>query len=300
MGCTHPLIFVNYGINPDTGKRILKLVPQRVDSNWSSIESRHGIDNVFRLPCGKCEACKLAKMRDWATRCELESQYHSETCFLTLTYDNFHYFPALKTFKHDLKKFRARMCKAGFHFKDFTCCEQGEHTGRWHFHMICFGYCPHDQKYYSKSKSGEYLYTSAELNKLWKYGQVYVGEFSYSVGAYIAGYCAKKLKGDNPLEFLSMSPGLGKQYLLDHKEELLKYGSIQMKNGYTAPIPHYFVKLLEDEGLINNDFHIKNSDKYRALENAEMLELNICQREELFNYRSQKYKDKLFRKKRGL
>ena len=57
------------------GKKDLKLYSKgRLDYDLNSLKEKYGSDNVFLLPCGKCESCRRNSAEDWAIRCELEAK----------------------------------------------------------------------------------------------------------------------------------------------------------------------------------------------------------------------------------
>ena len=66
-----------------------------------------------QVPCGRCIGCRLEYSRQWAIRCVHESQMHTENCFITLTYDNYHLPPGgtlvLEHFQKFMKRFRSRI-----------------------------------------------------------------------------------------------------------------------------------------------------------------------------------------------
>lgn len=305
--CLNPQIFIDYGINPETGKRLLKLAPKRADYNLRTLEAKHGLNNVLVVPCGSCDACRRVKRQEWSVRCELESIYYDVSSFITLTYDEAHC--PKKLIKRDLQKFIKSLRNCGFKFRYFGCGEYGSLTGRCHFHIILFGYYPEDCKFYACSKSGGQMFTSKFIDSLWKKGFVTIQPFERGMAAYTAGYVSKKLL-DNPdwlegdsIPFLLMStrPGIGFQYCVDHVKEIYEYGHIQLANGFSAPIPHYFDKIVESCGLYDIK-KVQNDRKTvtRQNENDSMIKLRLKNREQLYKLNAIKMKDKLYKTKRGL
>lgn len=89
--CYRPLLAKRTDeINPETGKRAIRFLPQRIDDHdYEWYKKRYGNDLVL-IPCGKCPSCLKQYSFDWSIRLMCEKQYHEKTCFLTLTYDNKH------------------------------------------------------------------------------------------------------------------------------------------------------------------------------------------------------------------
>lgn len=219
--------------------------------------------HTFLLPCGRCIGCKLDKAKTWALRCMHEAKFHTESCWLTLTYDEQH-LPQengySKLVRSDLQKFIKRLRKAGCKFKYFGCGEYGDRTGRCHFHIILFGYRPTDLEVYKRSKEGFIMYNSAFLQKKWKNGFVVVADVSFDTAGYTARYSMKKqfkTKIVNPNEevykpFLCMStrPAIGKDWYNSFKDDVFPNDKIVFyRNGdpvITRP-PRYYEKLLESE-----------------------------------------------------
>ena len=135
--CLDPFVAVNLYTKED-GKKFLKLYPKsRLNYDLKTLKEHYGEDNVYTLPCGKCESCRRNRAEEWAVRCELEAKQHKYNYFLTLTFDDYHIEKA--SFK-DLQKFLDRL--EGFNherkFKYFAAQELGELTERLHFHLILF------------------------------------------------------------------------------------------------------------------------------------------------------------------
>lgn len=64
-----------------------------------------------------------------------------------------------------------------------------------HYHAAVFNYWPTDAKFYKQNHVGDLLYTSQELNEIWKNGYVIVGRLTFESAAYIARYVYKKAYG---------------------------------------------------------------------------------------------------------
>lgn len=93
------------------------------------------------VPCGKCEACKIARKKENADRLMLESRYHMFNYFVTLTYAP-EFYPEdesldPKVLRDYLKRLRER---CGFMPRYFACGEYGDedYTERAHYHLAIF------------------------------------------------------------------------------------------------------------------------------------------------------------------
>ena len=102
MTCYHPMKGFVIG-KTENGKKNLKIVPYDTECVFKPLGSdfweAHGhvldhrvvqgrlVTEFVPIPCGQCIGCRIDYSKQWATRCMLESQYHDENYFLTLTYD---------------------------------------------------------------------------------------------------------------------------------------------------------------------------------------------------------------------
>lgn len=239
MPCYGPLTaYYAKEVNP-TGRRSL-VFDQRA--------SHSGVP--IRLPCGQCIGCRLERSRQWAVRCLHENKCHDESCFLTLTYDDDNLPEMGSLVKRDLQLFMKRMRKARSDtLRFFACGEYGETTDRPHYHVLLFGTNFGDRRAYKRSKSGEQLYTSAELESLWPAGLSSIGAVSFESAAYVARYVLKKVSG--PLadghyagrepEFVNMSrrPGIGAPWLSRFGSEVYKSDSVIVR-GVEARPPRFY------------------------------------------------------------
>lgn len=154
-----------------------------------------------QVPCGYCLECRLAKAKDWATRCICEARCWAKNCFVTLTYNT----PNLPlTAKgqmtlrpKDVQDFFKRLLKKEKSTKfspirRFYCGEYGPKGGRPHYHAIIFNYCPDDLKFYKKGKNGDDIFTSKKLQKIWGKGFVTIGTVTTKSAGYVARYTLKK------------------------------------------------------------------------------------------------------------
>lgn len=250
---------------------------------------------AFQLPCGHCLGCREDQSREWSNRLLMESMYHDSVYFVTLTYDDDHipivewldeetgeYFLHSNLRKRDFQLFIKRLRRAfpDDNIRYYIAGEYGESTDRAHGHAIIYGLHLYDLQPCGRSETGNQYFTSKALSDVWKNGFVSVepaNEFTYK---YVASYVTKKLgvhpnaayeeKGlQAPFSLQSLKPGIGYQYLMDHKEEILKYDRIVLGNSsgsYQFKPPRYWYKKLEEYNFIDPEYY--ESEKIRRLYDA--------------------------------
>lgn len=207
------------------------------------------------LRCGKCLECLKENASVWAARIMLEASLYQDNCFLTLTYADD---CITSLHKDDVQRFVKRVRK---HFSDrkirvFYCGEYGGKNNRPHYHVIFFNLSFLDMYFWKRSKSGESLFRSDTLEKLWTLGFSTVQPLEYGN----AFYCAKYLQKLDPRPhdippFINMStnPGIGYGVI---KPEMLVDDKIYC-NGKIFPLPRYFLKVLEKQGYILSELKEK-------------------------------------------
>jgi hypothetical protein len=163
-----------------------------------------GKGKAMSVPCGHCNACKIAKANQKAVRVMHEAEMHKHNSFITLTYndENLPLLPAnvptLST--AHVQNFFKRYRRAGFKISYFAGGEYGEAFGRPHYHVAVFGHKFTDgarllRPPTRKNPFPKQLYTSPDLSNLWGKGYVSTGELTFASAAYIARYCQKKAYG---------------------------------------------------------------------------------------------------------
>ena len=323
MGCSNPLLGVVTGFDPVTGS-------QRVSvSSFSDERLKSCIDHdekYFFIPCGKCLACRLDYSRQWANRMMMELQYHDSAYFVTLTYSDvflpYKYMtdpctgeiigknPTLK--KDHLSRFVKHVRK---HFKYdrirfFGSGEYGTSTFRPHYHIVLFGLHLSDCVEYKRTKQGNILYTSAELNCCWsnffgydssgsprydQIGFVIVAPVTWETCAYVARYTAKKASFElenkiyqwdvePPFSLSSRRPGIGYQWFKDHPD-CLKYDFINLSTptkGIKFRPPKYF-RVLERQDRISK---IVKSRSERSLDDvsSDLIDFKLSSEVNLENF----------------
>lgn len=246
------------------------------------LENSGYIKSVKLIPCGQCISCRLNKSRDWANRLMLEAKEFEHNYFITLTYED-SYLPIkrvynddtgeiitgftlkkkdLEKFNHDLRQYWDRKYNhTGIRY--YECGEYGSENERPHYHCIIFN-LPYldDLKLYRTTETGDILYTSETIGKIWKKGYVVIGEVTWESASYVARYVLKKRFGkdaDNYYksqgkipEFTTMSrmPGIGRNYYEENKNTIYKTDEvfIKGKNGIIGTKPSkYFDRLYEQD-----------------------------------------------------
>lgn len=201
-------------------------------------------------PCGQCMPCRLNRRRLWTHRLLLEQLQHSDSAFVTLTYDDSH-LPAdssldpkhvqdwLKRFRKLIEPLRVRYYLVG---------EYGDVTERPHYHVALFGYpsCHYGVSRYTRTRTQ--CCSACELVRTsWSLGHVLLGTLSVDSCQYVAGYVTKKmtspddarLLGRHP-EFARMSnrPGLGYDALYELASEILKLDLADSQTDVPSALRH--------------------------------------------------------------
>lgn len=325
MACFSPLKAFQIGYNIETKKPIYKICNfsvqavyitahdiAKVTDNPKKIRKNKNykrlITTYIEIPCGKCIGCRLDYAQSWANRCMLESKYHEESYFLTLTYDDEHVpktsyvdvetgeIKETSTLVKDhyqafMKALRQKYAKKyDNRLRFYMCGEYGSHTYRPHYHIICFGLKLDDLKLYSRTPEGNSLYNSEFVSSCWSYGYVVIGEVNYETCSYTARYVMKKAMADSKdlfelmnmqPEFNAMSrhPGIGRQYYDDHPE-LFDSEYIHLateKGGIKFKPPRYFVRIKDQE---DHKFIKKRKGKgielSKATKLAKMEDSSLC------------------------
>lgn len=167
--------------------------------------------------------------------------------------------------------------------RTFECGEYGMNGtraaigGNPHYHMIVMNWMPNDLVFDKISKkSGLPVYKSETIEKLWGKGYCPIGFITYESASYVSRYTLKKnglakkervyydeqqpdgkmkrrwhtKEGKQKSEFITMStmPGIGKQYFLNHFEEIKQNKHILIKandNVKVRKVPRYYRKIWE-------------------------------------------------------
>lgn len=151
----------------------------------------------MQVPCNNCVGCRLEKSRQWAMRCNDERSLYRDNCFITLSLNP----ESLKVHGDSLdhsyfQKFMKRLRKfvgTDHMVRFFMCGEYGSENGRPHYHALLFNVDFKDRVLLKRSESGELIYRSAILEKLWPYGYSSVADVTFGSAAYVARYHLKKV-----------------------------------------------------------------------------------------------------------
>lgn len=225
------------------------------------------------LPCGQCLECRLQYARQWANRILLESQYHEESYFITLTYDDQHV-PRVRApdgeeiytlNPKDLQDFIKRLRRLQDYHKSnqirfYAVGEYGSCTHRPHYHAIIFGLKLDDLESIGRNKAGTSLHDSKIIRKIWGNGLTEVDLLTWESAAYCARYTTKKL-GKSESDFyqqhglvpefsrMSLKPAIGWQYFDDHKDQIYAFDAINIstaQGGRKVKPPRYYDQKYDD------------------------------------------------------
>ena len=255
MGCYHPIDAWRSAKVGVSGKQMI------------TFNSREAVGFGLKLPCGQCIGCRLERSRQWAMRCVHEASLYETNCFLTLTYsdENLPEGGTLvkKHFQDFMKRLRSRFSDSAIRF--FHCGEYGSKFGRPHYHACLFNFDFLDKELY-KNVAGIPLYTSADLDSLWKFGFSTVGAVTFESAAYVARYIMKKVTGEKAAlhykrvdlatgevsdllpEYTTMSrrPGIGREWYERYREDVFPDDEVVLRGRFMNP-PRYYDSLYEIE-----------------------------------------------------
>lgn len=245
MACYRP-IQVHEGGVKENGKKIIVF------------NSKEKAMDGFKIPCGKCIGCMQTRARDWAIRCKHEAMYHSESAFITLTYNNEN---LPKDGSVDVSEFQRFMKRLRFETKKkirfFHCGEYGKRLQRPHYHALIFGHNFPDRTLWKEKPNR--LYVSKELERLWPYGFSTIGQVTDATAQYVARYTLKKVFGEQAKnhygekhpEYITMSrrPGIGKKWYDQFKNDIYEAskGWYRWPGGALTMPPKYYDRLMAIE-----------------------------------------------------
>lgn len=222
---------------------------------------RYDVVKTLTLPCGQCVGCRLERSRQWAMRCLHEASLHEQNCFITLTYDQAQ-LPANSSLDYtQFQKFLKRLRK---HFEPhqvrfYMGGEYGDQFGRPHFHACLFGIDFPDRVYFKTSPSGEKIWTSQILSRLWPFGFSSVGDVTFESAAYVARYIMQKVTGHSAKahyervdpetgeitsrrpEFnkMSLKPGIGARWLEKFRSDVYPHDYVVIRGKEVKPPKYY-------------------------------------------------------------
>ena len=188
---------------------------------------------------------------------------HDKSCFITLTFNeeelNKRDNPGSVDVR-DFQLFMKRLRKKHKKIRFFHCGEYGEQNNRPHYHALIFGY-EFPDRYLWQTRNKQKYYRSEELEKLWPYGHVVIGEVTFTSCAYVARYIMKKQKGKNAEEHyhnketgeiiepeyctMSRKPGIGYEWFKKYKTDVYP-NDYCIINGKKIRPPRYYDNLLDE------------------------------------------------------
>lgn len=268
----------------EDGSVIGKLEASRFDKTNQVL--LHGVlEKSSFVPCGHCIGCALDHSKLWSMRMQLEMINSVNAYFLTLTYNDDNLPANYNLVKTDLQSFIKKLKRYFYDNFDYTliryyaCGEYGSTTARPHYHLIVYNLpvTPDDFKTFfnyslschehniGRSIDGTCLFHIDWLDNLWGKGFVSVGSATAASMAYVARYVNKKklltkeeketLRAKNiqpEFNLMSLKPGIGADYYLKHKDDILKNNLSVYLNGKTYSVDRYFYKLIERYGDEND------------------------------------------------
>lgn len=251
--------------------------------NKPSMHYREGWTQIA-VPCGECDACRIDKANEWATRITNEAEeWDSKGIFLTLSYNNdnlpMNKEKGVTTLKRkDIIDFKKRLRKyAEKHelplkewinpfngkterpIRTFECGEYGRNGtraaigGNPHYHMIIMNWVPKDLKFDKISKKSKLpVYTSKTINKLWGKGYAPIGLITYESASYVARYTLKK----NGLAKV-------KRRYYDVEEIDPKTGEVKIKRKFKKIIGIQEPEFISMSTGLGKSWFIKNKDQIK-------------------------------------
>ena len=202
----------------------------------------------LEVPCGKCLACRISKVREWSVRMTHELEFHEKSVFITLTYKD-QYLPENASIKkRDLQLFFKRLRKAlgKRKIRYFACGEYGDETERPHYHIILYGMgLQNDDK---KIIMDCWPYTDWSVRSIVQKAFGMVEPLSIQ---YVAKYIHKQYNGEKEKElytdrgretpFRVMSLGIGRDFSDKYHDKLNDMGFCTVR-GTQHSIPRYYLK----------------------------------------------------------
>jgi len=226
--------------------------------------SKADLGAEVQAPCGQCEGCRRDRAAQQAVRCMHEAHFYDRSCFLTLTFDDENFPRSQSEWERSVVLFIKRLRKqcADVRVMTFGCLELGESTQRPHAHLLVFGWDFSRDEPMARGHSGDKVFRSYELDKLWPHGHASVGNLSRKSAGYVARYTMKKRSFNDALgqfvavphpltgELIPFKPSLsiGRSKCLG-KRWFLKYGEQSIREGYLivsakqVPVPDYYKRL---------------------------------------------------------
>ncbi len=221
------------------------------------------------VSCGQCIGCRMNDTLHWSIRIMHQTRMEEQSCFLTLTYDDYNLPKDQSLDLVHVQKFIKALRKQTRPFKYFLAGEYGDTTMRPHYHLCIMGEdFLDDRAHYTNTKNGDSLYKSPLVDKTWGKGSHnLIGELTQESARYVASYVNKRWRGPtahlkyNVLfiekdgtakihklkpEFATMSrrPGLGSTWFDKFHTDVYPSDEVIL-NGISRRPPPYYDILLE-------------------------------------------------------
>lgn len=177
------------------------------------------------------------------------------------------------------------------HENDKNCTVWKPVLGRPHYHAIIFGFDFPDRILWKKTKTGELLYRSKLLEKVWKKGHSSIGNVTFESAAYVSRYVMKKRKGkpdqqdsngkknyefyqkvdpetgeiyqcEQEFCLMSRNPGLGNKWMEKYHSDTNK--DFLTLRGKKMKLPKYYDSILEAENEI--EFELRKLNRRKKAE----------------------------------
>lgn len=226
-----------------------------------------------QVPCGECVCCRIARAREWATRCVHEASLWKSSGFITLTYCDQDLPTDASLDKAEFTRFWKRLRKEldPDRIRYYGCGEYGELNGRPHYHAIVFGIapcsCPDSQ-----SPVEECGCEDRELvMRCWGHGGVgRIGTVTYKSARYCADYIGKadssKVVGKREREFHVMSKGIGRGYIELNEDRLRVDRGVTIMGNHVGLPRYYANKLGIEKEVMSSEYRVsKMKSKIRVV-----------------------------------
>lgn len=167
-----------------------------------------------------------------------------------------------KTAQKFMKRLREKINKP---VRFYMCGEYGEKLGRPHYHYLLFGHAFPDRYYWKTSTSGEKLYRSPTLEKLWPFGNAWVGEVTYESCAYVAAYVMKKINGNQADWHYRRTDEAGNDYWIEPEFALMSRGGRRGRGLAATWLDEFREDVYNDDAVIRNAVKCKPPRYYDKL-----------------------------------
>jgi len=193
------LSWSTYIIHPQNQKPKLKKQFNTLFNHHKNVD----VTKPLKIPCSKCDACRLNRAGETARRTYDEYKTQNFTgMFITLTYSPENLPSCGHYNERDIVLFVKKLRKISPKIRTLGVAEYGERTNRPHFHLLVLGYEFQDKKLLRKTDSTHTgqsydIFTTKTLTKLWDKGISEFGSVTEQSCSYVARYLFKKNKKES-------------------------------------------------------------------------------------------------------